>query len=370
MQDVSRVALLKSLVREIDVDSILVTTMPNTAFYLRYFKYGRKLSAIVVDEQEVICIVPEAERDLIPTQGVDVGTHTYSTSAEPSNGYNSLASKINDHISGTLGVEGGACQSTGTEADTTPYALLDALEADNMKNISNELIAQRRSHYDNQRMDRALSLASKGLQAVKRSLEPGVSEAELRAAALESIEGSTVRPLDDFFSIFLSGDETAKVGHPLGSTTDRLLRAGDTVLVELLPRLAFYRGTVTRTFTVGEPTEQQRAFNQAVVSALENAKDVVRPGVPASSVYDCITTSLSSRGLEQFFSHHGGHGVGMDVHEPPILLPGSQKKIRQGDVIAIEPGIYSEEFGGYRVEDVIRVTESGYDTLTDIAYTL
>jgi len=138
---------------------------------------------------------------------------------------------------------------------------------------------------------------------------------------------------------------------------------------------------MTRTYCIGEPpaelVEQQRLCREV----LEAACAAIRPGVTGAELhrlacdlfeahgYPTQLTKTSGEVLDEGFYHALGHGVGLEVHEPPYVGRGGTELIA-GDVIAIEPGVYRRDFGGCRLEDLVLVTDDGYDVLTDYPYGL
>lgn len=175
------------------------------------------------------------------------------------------------------------------------------------------------------------------------------------------------------------GAQTA-VGHELGFGP---IRAGEPVVIDLWPRdpASACFADMTRTFVVGEVPEAIRRFHDLTRDALERARAAVRPGVAAREVFSLacdpyeqagLPTQLSKapgETLERGFFHSLGHGVGLQVHEPPIL--GRAPDILcSGDVITLEPGCYEPGIGGCRLEDLVRVTDDGYETFTNFPYGL
>jgi Xaa-Pro aminopeptidase len=175
------------------------------------------------------------------------------------------------------------------------------------------------------------------------------------------------------------GAQTA-VGHELGFGP---ISAGEPVVIDLWPRdpASACFADMTRTFVVGEVPEAILRFHELTRDALERARAAVRPGIAAREVYTLACDPYQQAGLptqltkapgemlERGFFHSLGHGVGLQVHEPP-LLGRSPDILRSGDVITLEPGCYEPGLGGCRLEDIVLVTDDGYETFTNFPYSL
>ncbi|RDZ64950.1 peptidase M24 [Haloferax sp. Atlit-12N] len=153
------------------------------------------------------------------------------------------------------------------------------------------------------------------------------------------------------------------------------LRADEAVIIDIFPRdkETKYNGDMTRTFVKGEPSPEIREWFDLTEEAFEAALDAVEPGATGADVHDAVCDVYEAAGestlradpsAETGFIHSTGHGVGLDVHELPSLSP-SGEELRPGHVITIEPGLYDPEIGGVRIEDLVVVTEDGYENLTE-----
>ena len=155
------------------------------------------------------------------------------------------------------------------------------------------------------------------------------------------------------------------------------LPAGKGVIIDIFPqdKSSRYFGDITRTFVVGEPNETWQRMYDAVKSAHARALSMVAPGVNGRDIHRSVCQTLYDAGfgasMKQFqregvpaMIHGTGHGVGLEVHEAPRVSD-VDIELREGDVITIEPGLYSPEEGGVRLEDTVIVTADGYRNLTD-----
>ena len=129
-----------------------------------------------------------------------------------------------------------------------------------------------------------------------------------------------------------------------------------------------YRSDMTRTFWHGGVApERFRLHLEAVLEAQGEAADTIAAGVEAWEPDNAARRVLSRRGLDKFFIHGLGHGVGIDIHEKPFLRPGSKTILEKGMVVTVEPGVYIPGIHGIRVEDMYLVTASGARRLTRLS---
>jgi Xaa-Pro aminopeptidase len=152
--------------------------------------------------------------------------------------------------------------------------------------------------------------------------------------------------------------------------------ADELVVIDIFPRDkdTKYHADMTRTFCRGTPTDEQRRRYDVTNEAFEAALDAVEPGVDATAVDDAVCDVYEAHDYPTFrvddaaetgFIHSTGHGVGLDVHEGPSISQGSDDTLEPGHVITIEPGLYHPDHGGVRIEDLIVVTDDGYENLTE-----
>jgi Xaa-Pro aminopeptidase len=152
------------------------------------------------------------------------------------------------------------------------------------------------------------------------------------------------------------------------------LRSAEAIIVDIFPRSkeTKYHADMTRTFVRGEPTAEMRRRFDVTDEARRAALDAVEPGTTGAEVHDAVCdvyeeagypTLRSAPDTEVGFIHSTGHGVGLDVHEGPRVSPDGGE-LRPGHVITIEPGLYDPDVGGVRIEDLVVVTEDGFENLT------
>jgi Xaa-Pro aminopeptidase len=153
--------------------------------------------------------------------------------------------------------------------------------------------------------------------------------------------------------------------HPHHAHGDREIRPGEPVVLDFGTTVAGYPSDQTRTLVLGgEPTERLATVHDLVREAGEAAIAAVEPGVTAGAVDRAARDPIAAAGLGDAFVHRTGHGVGLEVHEDPYVVAGSEVVLEPGDVFSVEPGVYLEGEFGVRVEDLVVVTEDGAERLT------
>jgi Xaa-Pro aminopeptidase len=162
------------------------------------------------------------------------------------------------------------------------------------------------------------------------------------------------------FTIVGSGPNGASPHH---EPSGREILAGDPVVLDFGGRTAGYCSDMTRTVAVGEPPRDFRHVFDIVREAQEEAFRTVAPGVPAQEVDRAARSVIEREGYGEAFVHRTGHGIGLEVHEPPYIVEGNDRPLRPGMCFSIEPGIYLTGEFGVRIEDIVTVTDQGVQRL-------
>ena len=226
---------------------------------------------------------------------------------------------------------------------------------------------------------RGMRAAEVAMEAIRvRLREGGALTAEgLRAEAKRVFVENGAVPHD---MLVVSPGPQSAVIHDEGTGP---IRPSQPILVDIFPRdgASGCWGDITRTFCLGEPPAELVEYHAVVREAQGRATAAVRAGVTGGELYALACEVIEEAGyptrrtkaagevLEDGFAHYLGHGLGLDLHEAPTLDEGGEALV-PGDVVTIEPGLYRRGFGGCRIEDVVLVTEDGYELLTDFPYEL
>ena len=191
-------------------------------------------------------------------------------------------------------------------------------------------------------------------------LRPGIAEVEV-AAELEHQARMLGAEGMSFETIVAAGLRSAM---PHGRATTALLPRRGFVTMDFGIIHKGYCSDMTRTVFLGKPKPEERRTYEAVLEAQENAVSAVAAGVSCAEVDEAARSVLRREELAEAFTHSTGHGVGLEIHEPPRVGAGQTTRLQAGMVITIEPGVYLPGKFGIRIEDMVAVTRSGGQVLT------
>jgi Xaa-Pro aminopeptidase len=209
----------------------------------------------------------------------------------------------------------------------------------------------------------AAILAGEVLEGALKLLQPGVRESEI-SAEIEYQMKKRGASSPSFETIVAFGKRAAL---PHARPTAKRLGKNELVVLDLGVILGRYCSDITRTVHVGRASERTRSWYRAVLEANQAATAAVREGVACGEVDAAAREVLKKSGLEKYFVHSTGHGLGLEVHEAPRVARGQSIRLQAGNVITIEPGVYIEGVGGIRIEDDVVVGVRGREVLTRIS---
>ena len=213
------------------------------------------------------------------------------------------------------------------------------------------------------KMKRATEIAQEALLATLKTVRVGQSEKQIAAELMIQLYRAGSDPELPFSPIVSTGPNTA---NPHASPTDRLLGEGDFLLIDWGAGFEHYFSDLTRTFSCGEPTEEMRKIAKIVEEANAAARLGGRPGMTCGDIDKLARDVIEKAGYGIYFTHRTGHGLGMEAHEAPWIVGGSEVVLEEGMVFTIEPGIYSEGSAGVRIEDDVFVSAEGLVSLSDL----
>ncbi|OHB61059.1 MAG: hypothetical protein A2168_08480 [Planctomycetes bacterium RBG_13_50_24] len=205
----------------------------------------------------------------------------------------------------------------------------------------------------------AAAISTKALEQILPHIKPGVTESEL--AGMLDFQIRKLEARSSFDTIVAFGPNGSRPHHQPGK---RKLRKKDAVLIDFGARYKGYCSDITRCFVIGGMTAFYKKVYDVVEQAQATAIKTIKPGVKITQVDAAAREVIDKAGLP-VYGHGTGHGFGLEIHESPFLKPDGKGKLKAGQVITIEPGIYIPGKLGIRIEDDILVTETGCKILTN-----
>ncbi|MBV8629318.1 MAG: aminopeptidase P family protein [Silvibacterium sp.] len=235
--------------------------------------------------------------------------------------------------------------------------------------LKQPILSELRMVKDSDELDRigaAAALGNRLFQAILPHVEACVPEAEI-AASLEFFARSMGAEAMSFETIVASGPRSS---FPHGRATARKTPRNGFVTLDFGVILKGYCSDMTRTVCIGKPGRAERTAYDAVLEAQRAAVAAVRPGVTCGEVDEAARSVLQKAGLDEYFTHSTGHGVGLEIHEPPRIAREQKQELKPGMVVTIEPGVYVPGRFGIRIEDMVAVTDRGAKVLTPVTKAL
>jgi Xaa-Pro aminopeptidase len=212
----------------------------------------------------------------------------------------------------------------------------------------------------------AILLGANLFDVLLKTIRPGVKESEVAAELEYAARKAGAEGMS--FPTIIAGGKRSSLPH--GRASEAAIPVRGFVVCDFGVILAGYCSDMTRTVYVGRPTGEARRIYEAVRWAQQAAIEAVRPGATVGEVDQAARKSLKKINLARYFTHSTGHGVGLEIHEPPRVATGQREVLRPGMVITIEPGVYIPGKFGVRIEDMVLVTEGGCQVLTPTSKTM
>lgn len=210
------------------------------------------------------------------------------------------------------------------------------------------------------RIERAAEIADVALAQVKSRLAEEISEREF-AAELEFEMRRRGADGPSFDTIVASGPNSAL---PHAQPSSRRIQRDEMIVLDFGALVDGYHSDMTRTLCVGKPPPQLAEAAEAVLASQRAGRLAVRPGATAAEVDAACREVLVEAGYGDAFLHPSGHGVGLEIHETPILARGAKDVLQAGEVVTVEPGAYLHGIGGIRIEDTVVVEDQGARALS------
>ena len=209
-------------------------------------------------------------------------------------------------------------------------------------------------------LQRAIDASDLAMERVCPTIAEGMTEREV-AWRMEMAMREAGADGISFDTIVAAGPNGAMAHH---MPTDRVIRRGEPIVIDMGARVGGYCSDITRTVVVGEPDETFYKIYDIVLSAQLTAINTVQAGMTGEAADGLARDIIAAAGYGDNFGHSLGHGVGLAVHENPRVSPRCEDPLQLNTVFTVEPGIYLSGWGGIRIEDIVILREDGATPLS------
>jgi Xaa-Pro dipeptidase len=208
----------------------------------------------------------------------------------------------------------------------------------------------------------ATRISEIGLKKAYEEISEDIMETEIAAEAEYIMRKNGAEGLS-FDTLIITGNRTSS---PHAKTGQNKLKKGDLIIIDLGCRFNGYCSDMTRTFVLGKPNEKQNEIYELVKESQERAINVVKAGLKVNELDSVARNFLKNKRYGEYFIHALGHGLGLEVHEKPLISYRYSNPLRKDSIITIEPGLYIPSWGGIRIEDMVLVREESAKVLTNL----
>ena len=341
-----RVRNLRQFLETNHLDACLVTK-PENIFYLSGFTGGSDARLVVGLADKYIVTdsryLEQVERECADWELVRVQGGGLDSLAAICDKYNSLA----------------------VESHHVTHGLFLRLQSILKARLSprENIIEGLRRHKDANELSRLRAAAWVGdevFQRISREIQTGWSE--IRVANRITCYLKELGCSGEAFPTIAVAGENAALPH--GQPGSRHLQNGDMLTMDFGGFYQGYAGDMTRTIVIGQASPRLREVYSRVLEAQQKGVASVKAGVKAQTVDQLVRLELTRHGLDDYFLHSTGHGVGLEIHEAPSLSSHSDEVLEENMVVTVEPGVYIPGWGGIRIEDTVIVQHDGCEVIT------
>ena len=357
-----RIDRARELMTANKIDAILMIGGTSLIYYanIRWWNSERLGALVLPAKGSVYFVAPAFEADRLHEQlsqgplAEDAAVLTWQEDEDP---YKLVARGLADRglRSATIGME---------ERTTFVFADGVAKAAPGIKVVSATPVTagcrMHKSAHELQLMRLANQATWQVYRAVYHALQPGMTQRDCSSLIDQA-----------YAKVGFRGGASVQVGEftalPHGSVTPQVIKEGTPVMIDDGCTVEGYQSDITRTFVLGKPSDEMKKVFDVVHAAQKAALDAARPGLPAEQVDAAARKVIVDAGFGpgfKYFSHRLGHGIGMDGHEWPYLVPGNKMPLGRDMTFSDEPGVYQPGKFGIRLEDDMHVTENGAELFT------
>lgn len=342
---------VEKLTESLDMDAVVITDPVNVFYFTGCFiEPHERLLALIVDvkTKDTALMYPALDQEIV-NENATVTNHLPHNDGE--NPFDRLFEHLDQAQAEAIGIEGGHMTYDRYQH------LLDNYTADQIQSVDKEInmLRGQKDADDKEKLQEAVDITERALADLVNGPVSGKSEKEIADFLLQKVKEYGATDVS-FGPLVLAGENSAL---PHGASGDTVVEPGDFLLIDFgVVTKERYVSDMTRTFIIGEPTEEQEAIYKAVLKANQAGIKQSQIGEQMNTLDKVARDEIKNDGYGEYFTHRIGHGLGIGLHEQPSLDAQNTDKLEKGHVITIEPGVYKAGFGGVRIEDMLYIDDA------------
>ena len=342
MEYKSRISYLRDQISKTDIDTLFISNKDNIRYYSGF---TGTFAFLLISESKAIIITDSRYTLRAEEESPDYEIYKLKS------GDNWIENSTNLAKTKIIGYEG----------DYVSVNLLNQLQKkaekiNKWKDFSEKITLGRiiKSDEETEILQKTINISDSAFNNVSKKIVTGMTEKdvgwemekEMRELGAES---------PSFDTIVASGINGSKPHH---SPTDKYISDNEAITIDMGAKYKGYCSDLTRTIFIGDPDEKFKKIYTTVLKAQLISMETAKPDMTGEEIDKIARDIITSEGYGEYFGHSLGHGVGIEIHENPGVGPNSKNNIKPGMVYTIEPGIYIENWGGIRIEDMVIMTEN------------
>lgn len=343
-----RLARLRAVMKDEGVDLLALGPSAHLEWLLGFHPHGdERLLLLLVTQEGAEFAMPALEADSAG-QHTDLPMHRWSDAEGP-------GAALDAALAAVGGKDAKVVALDETARTDFSLALLDRLPG--ARHVFTETTVGRLRMMKDEDERAALKasalVADEAMTRAFAAIRPGMTEAEVGQVIKDAFaeHGAAIQ--------FCIVGTAANGAFPHHQTGDTKISTGDAIVIDIGARLNGMPSDITRMAVVGQKPEGYDEIHAIVEGAVQAAMAAAKPGIKAHEIDDAARNYIAEHGYGEMFLHRTGHGMGIEVHEPPYMNGSSQTVLEEGMVFSIEPGIYQQGKFGLRLEDIVYLTADG-----------
>ncbi|MCK8606860.1 M24 family metallopeptidase [Apilactobacillus ozensis] len=342
-----RLENLRAAMQKNNIENMIVTN-PFNMNYLSHFKGANGDGCVVITPKNIYLITDSRYAEEIESKNV------LGVTLKITRNYYKTAAEILNKTEGKVGFE--------QSIDFARFQVLNQLIPNRLVGLKNliENFRDKKDSTEIRAIRKACKLTSEAYEAILNYVKVGMTEKNVELMIYNwMIEHGAQKP--SFHKIVASGLRSSL---PHGDATNKKINNGDLVTIDFGFYYDDYTSDMTRTFAVGNPGAELINAYEVVLNAQDKMIKAMHDNASGKLVDAAARDYIAAKGYGKYYGHGGGHSIGLDIHETPILNPSCKINIHSNYILTAEPGIYLPGKGGIRIEDDVLVTENGPEILT------